>query len=325
MRVLVTGGAGYIGSHTCKFLAEQGHDVLVYDNLSTGHRDFVRWGNFEQGDILDGQRLQTVMQAFQPHGVIHFAAKSQVGESVSDPGLYIRNNVGGTLELVEAMRACRVGAIVVSGTCAVYGQPDRIPIVEECPKSPLNPYGATKLFMEQLLADMENAHGLRSVTLRYFNAAGCDELAEIGERHEPESHLIPRALMAISGHISELAVFGNDYPTPDGTCIRDYIHVHDLARAHVLALEYLMQKGASCCLNLGTGRGFSVKEILEGIERVTERKVPHTIHARRAGDPAKLVADASKALSVLGWKPTCSDLEHILRTAWTWHCKDMAL
>ena len=322
MRVMVTGGAGYIGSHTCKLLAQNGHDLVVYDNLSTGHRDLVRWGAFEHGDILDADRLRVVMRRHRPEGIIHFAAKSQVGESVTEPGLYMRNNVGGTLNLLEAMRDAEVPAIVVSGTCAVYGQPPHVPIAEDAPKAPLSPYGATKLFMEQMLDDFERAHGLRSMVLRYFNAAGCDAESETGERHEPETHLIPRALMAAAGDIPGLDLFGDDYPTPDGTCIRDYIHVRDLAEAHMLALTRLVSGHASDRLNLGTGNGFSVKAILDGVERVTGRKVPHRISPRRPGDPPRLVADASRAASVLGFAPHCSGIDQILETAWAWYVRD---
>lgn len=318
MRVLVTGGAGYIGSHTCKELAREGHDVVVFDNLSTGHRDLARWGAFEHGDILDQAALRRVMRRESIEGVIHFAAKSQVGESVREPGLYVRNNVGGTLNILEAMREEGVHCLVVSGTCAVYGQPQRVPIAESTPTAPVSPYGETKLFMEWMLADFATAHGLKSMVLRYFNAAGCDQEGETGERHDPETHLIPRALMAAAGTAPELELFGDDYPTPDGTCIRDYIHVRDLAAAHVAALRHLADGGDSDTINLGTGSGFSVREIIDGIEKTTGRKVPYRMAARRAGDPPVLVADAGHGRSVLGWEPSHSSLEEILGTAWEW-------
>lgn len=319
MRVLVTGGAGYIGSHTCKELARDGHEVITYDNLSTGHRSLVKWGAFEHGDILDLARLREVMRRYRPDGVIHFAAKSQVGESVRLPGLYFRNNMFGTLNILEAMRDEGVQSIVVSGTCAVYGQPDIVPITEDAPTAPVNPYGVSKLFMEHMLRDFETAHDLRHMVLRYFNAAGCDPEGETGERHDPETHLIPRALMAVTGDAPELELFGEDYATPDGTCIRDYIHVCDLARAHVLALHRLETGGASGCLNLGTGTGFSVREIIESINRVTGRTVPFRVAPRRPGDPPRLVADARRAGSLLNWSAEQSTVDNIIRTAWQWH------
>lgn len=318
MRVLVTGGAGYIGSHACKELTRQGHDVIVFDNLSTGHRALAKWGAFVHGDILDLAALRRVMRQHGVEGVIHFAAKSQVGESVRDPGLYVRTNVGGTLNILEAMRDEGVPRLVVSGTCAVYGQPDRVPITEDAPPAPVSPYGATKLFMERMLADFEAAHGIVSVALRYFNAAGADFEGETGEWHVPETHLIPRALMAAAGTGPALDLFGDDYPTSDGTCIRDYIHVRDLARAHVAALEHLARGGASTAVNLGTGTGFSVLDILRGVEAATGRPAPRRIAPRRAGDPPVLVADATRAKTLLGWEPECSSLEEILGSAWAW-------
>lgn len=315
MKVLVTGGAGYIGSHTCKSLARAGHDVHVYDNLSTGHRHLVRWGGFTHGDILDQYALRACMKRFRPDVVIHFAAKSQVGESVQNPGLYFRNNVGGTLNILEAMRNEDVGNIVVSGTCAVYGQPQTVPIAEDCPKAPINPYGASKLFMEQMLADFQVAYGLNWMSLRYFNAAGSDPDGETGELHNPESHLIPRVIFAALGKIPYLEIFGTDYPTPDGTCIRDYIHVNDLADAHIRAATHLLQGGRSGALNLGTGCGSSVREIIEGVERISGAKVPCIERPRRPGDPATLVANAARAKALLGWEPHL-ELDAMLRDAW---------
>ena len=318
MKILVTGGAGYIGSQVCKHLTAHGHDVIVYDNLSTGFRELARWGVFEYGDMLDEPRLRDCLRRHAPDGVIHFAALSQVGESVRNPGAYYRNNVGGAISLLSAMRAESVNLLVVSGTAAVYGQPDRMPITEDFPQSPLNPYGASKLFMERMLRDQAAAHGLNWVSLRYFNAAGSDPEGETGELHDPETHLIPRMFMAAAGQIPELELFGNDYPTPDGTCIRDYIHVEDLSSAHRLALEYLAAGGESGAFNLGTGRGTSVKEALDAATRACGRQVPFRLAPRRPGDPAELVADPSKARAVLGWTPVHSDLDEIMRTAWAW-------
>ncbi len=318
MKVLVTGGAGYIGSHTCKELALQGHTPIVYDNLSTGHREFVRYGDFVHGDILDTQHLRAAMRLHKPDGVIHFAAFAYVGESVQNPGKYFRNNVAGTLSILEAMRDEGVPSIVVSSTCAVYGQPEEVPISVTCPTAPINPYGASKLFMERMLADFQTAHGLNWAALRYFNAAGCDADGEVGEWHEPETHLIPRVIWAAQGKIDKLHIFGDDYPTPDGTCIRDYVHVRDLAQAHILALQHLALGRESRPFNLGTGTGFSVKEIVEGVEKVSGRKVPCTMSARRPGDPARLVADASESASVLGWHCEHSDLGNILESALKW-------
>jgi len=323
-RVLVTGGAGYIGSHTCKLLAQEGFEVAVVDNFSRGHRDFVKWGTMIEADIGDTARLREALARFRPAAVIHFAAFAYVGEATGDPGLYYRNNVGGTLSLLEAMRAAGVGNIIVSSTCAIYGQPDSMPITEEGAQRPINPYGATKLVMERMCRDFEAAHGTRWVALRYFNASGCDLEGEVGERHDPEPHLIPRLLMAVDGEIGALEVFGTDYPTPDGTCIRDYIHVADLASAHVKAARHLIEGGASDAFNLGTGQGRSVLDIIKAGERATGRKVPYTTAPRREGDPARLVADPSRARRVLDWRAVNSDLDVILSSAWAWHCKDRA-
>ena len=316
MKICVTGGAGYIGSHTCKALARAGHEVIVYDNLSTGHRKFVRWGDFEHGDIRDTQRLRQCFRRYRPEGVIHFAASASVGESVENPGKYFSNNVAGTLSILEAMRDEDVPAIVVSGTCAVYGQPDTVPIEESCPKNPINPYGASKLFMERMLADFATAHGLRWTSLRYFNAAGSDPDGETGELHFPETHLIPRIIFAALGNIDAVDIFGDDYPTPDGTCIRDYIHVDDLADAHILAVARLLNGGDSLAMNLGTENGTSVLEIIKGLERLAANSIPTRVAPRRAGDPASLVANSSLAAQKLGWRPRRT-LDEILRDAWT--------
>lgn len=321
MKVLVTGGAGYIGSHTCKALAHGGHAVIVYDNLSTGHREFVRWGDFVYGDIRDTQCLRACLKKYAPDGIVHFAASAYVGESVLNPGKYFHNNVVGTLSILDALRDEGVRNIVVSGTCAVYGQPATVPIAETCPTNPINPYGASKLFMERMLADYATAHGLHWCSLRYFNAAGGDPEGEIGEWHEPETHLIPRVIMAALGKIPAIEIFGDDYDTPDGTCIRDYVHVNDLARAHILAMEYLLAGGESVALNLGSGQGASVREIIAGVAEIVGRPVPHVIKPRRAGDPAKLVADAERAENCLQWRPDMH-VPRILRDALVWTKQD---
>ena len=326
MNILVIGGAGYIGSCTCKALAQAGHTVTVYDNLSTGHRNLVKWGPFFEGDILDSARLRECLNSVKPDGIIHFAAFSQVGESVKLPGKYIRNNVGGTLNILEAMVETGVRNIVVSSTAAVYGIPQKMPITEDFVTDPINPYGETKLFMERMLADFARAYGISWTALRYFNAAGGDPDGETGERHDPETHLIPRALMALDGKLPDFYVMGDDYPTPDGTCIRDYIHIRDLASAHIKAVERLVNgnPGEGLAMNLGTGTGLSVKQILDAIEKVTGRKLPYTMGPRRAGDPPSLVADASRAFDVLGWKPEHSSVEEIIRDAWNWYQIDKA-
>jgi UDP-arabinose 4-epimerase len=316
--ILVTGGAGYVGAHGCKALAAAGYRPVVYDNLVYGHERAVQWGPLERGDLVDRARLDEVFVRYQPAAVMHFAAYAYVGESVSDPGKYYRNNVGGTLSLIEAMVDHKVDTLVFSSTCATYGEPAEVPITEDCPQHPINPYGKSKLMVEQMLADFERAHGLRSVMLRYFNAAGASPDGEIGEEHDPETHLIPLALAAAAGKGSELTVFGQDYPTPDGTCIRDYIHVGDLADAHVKAIDYLAAGNASRAFNLGTGSGVSVREILDAIERVTGRRVPHRYGPRREGDPPVLVSDATRARDELGWQPAMSDIDTIIATAWAW-------
>lgn len=317
MKFLVTGGAGYIGSHTCKALAQNGHEPVVFDNLSTGHRELARWGIFIHGDIRDTQALRKALREHRPDGVIHFAAKAYVGESVSDPGKYFSNNVTGTLSILEAMRDEDVHAIVVSGTCAVYGQPGEMPITEQTPKLPMNPYGASKLFMERMLEDFAAAHGLRWMSLRYFNAAGSSPEGEIGEKHEPETHLIPRVMLAALNRIPAVDVFGTDYPTRDGTCVRDYIHVVDLADAHIRAMKHILSSGANGAINLGTGTGSSVLDIIRGVESVSGRKVPVNYAARRPGDPATLVADFTKARNVLDWQPK-KNFNDILSDAWSY-------
>ncbi|MEN9224370.1 MAG: UDP-glucose 4-epimerase GalE [Thermostichus sp. HHBFW_bins_43] len=320
MRFLVTGGAGYIGSHTCKALAAFGHVPITYDNLAHGHPWAARWGPLEVGDIADRERLDQVILQYRPEGVIHFAAYAYVGESVKDPAKYYRNNVGGSLSLLEAMRDHEIPYIVFSSTCASYGVPERIPIPESHPQRPINPYGQSKLMVEQILRDFQVAHGIQSISLRYFNAAGADPDGEIGEAHDPETHLIPLVLDAAGGKRPHITIFGDDYDTPDGTCIRDYIHVTDLAQAHVLAVEALTAgKPVQAAYNLGNGQGFSVKEVIATAEAVTQRRIPVQMGARRPGDPPRLVGDASAILRDLGWKPLYADLTKIIQTAWHWH------
>jgi UDP-glucose-4-epimerase GalE len=316
--VLVTGGAGYVGSHTAKVLASAGYNVVVYDSLSRGHREAVRWGPFEQGELHNTARLRDVLERHQIEAVLHFAALAYVGESMQQPELYFHNNVGGTLSLLDAMRAAAVRKLVFSSTCAVYGTPKTVPIDESNPRAPESPYGESKMMVEQALHWEGVCHGLEWAALRYFNAAGCDAAGEIGEDHSPETHLIPSLLEAALGKRPACPLFGDDYPTPDGTCIRDYVHVTDLGAAHVLALQYLERGGASTQINLGTGDGYSVREILNSAQRVIGRPIPIVQQPRRPGDPPKLVAAAGRAQSLLGWKLEHSAIDNILATAWRW-------
>ena len=317
--ILVTGGAGYVGAHACKALAARGYAPVVFDSLELGHKEAVQWGPLEVGDTSDRARLDAVIGKYRPAAGRHFAAFSRVGESVADPGKYSRNNVAGTLSLLEAIRDHGVAGLVFSSTAAVYGTPDVVPILEDAPKLPINPYGQSKWTAERMIADFAAAHGLSTAVLRYFNAAGGDPDIEVGECHKPETHLIPLALQAITGDGPPLTVFGDDYATPDGTCIRDYIHVSDLASAHVLALERLGQREGFDAFNLGTGKGASIREVLQAVERVAGTAVPHSVGPRRPGDPAVLVSDPGKANRELGWTPRSSDLETIVSTAWAWH------
>ena len=320
--VLVTGGAGYIGSHACKAIRAAGFTPVTFDSLAGGHREAVKWGPFEQGDLLDAVRVGRLFRDYEFAGAMHFAAHIAVGESVVDPGKYYRNNVGGTIALLDALVEHGVPALVFSSTAAVYGTPEAVPIPEDAPLAPINPYGRSKLASERMIADYADAHGLRFALLRYFNACGADPDGETGESHEPETHLIPLALDAGAGQ-GQLTLFGEDYPTPDGTCIRDYIHVADLADAHVAALKALLEGGESMALNLGTGRGISNHEVLEAIARVTGREVPHSVGQRRDGDPAELVADPSLAKERLSWSARRSDIDTIVETAWRWHQRDV--
>jgi UDP-arabinose 4-epimerase len=321
LAVLVTGGAGYIGSHTCKALARAGHLPVTLDNLVHGHRSAVRWGPLVEGDARDRAQVERAMREHRIDAVVHFAAYAYVGESMRDPGKYFGNNVGGTLAVLDAMRACDVRRIVFSSTCATYGVPRSLPIREDHPQDPINPYGESKRVAERALHWYGAAHGLRSVALRYFNAAGADLDGEIGEDHDPETHLIPLAIGAALGTQPPLQVCGSDYPTPDGTAVRDYVHVCDLADAHARALDYLIQGGDSMALNLGTGHGHSVRDVVVAVERVARRTVPRRDVARRPGDPASLIADAGRARDLLGWAPRCSDLDTIVDTAWRWHAR----
>ena len=317
MKVLVTGGAGYIGSHACKALAERGHVPVTYDNLSRGHRDAVKFGPLEMGDTADKVRVREVLERHQPAAVMHFAAFAYVGESVGQPLLYYRNNVTGSAALLEAIIEFKPLPFVFSSTCSTYGVPERVPIGEDHPQRPINPYGFSKLVVERMLADLGVSHRLPWVALRYFNAAGSDPDGEIGEVHVPETHLIPLVLEAARGG-APIQIFGTDYDTPDGTCIRDYVHVMDIANAHVRALDYLLKGGASCALNLANARGYSVKEVIATAERVCGRPIPTKIAARRPGDPAALVGSAERARTVLGWTPDRSDLNVQIADAWKW-------
>ena len=314
--VLVTGGAGYIGSHACKQLSQAGYLPVTFDNLHRGHRELVKWGPLEEGDLQDQGRISAVIDKYRPVAVMHFAALAYVGESVTDPARYYRNNVGGSANLLAAMQALDNPVIIFSSTCATYGEPDSVPIREDHPQNPVNPYGRSKLMVEQMISDMADAHGFKFTNLRYFNAAGADPDGETGELHDPETHLVPLALQAAKGELEKLAVFGDDYPTEDGTCIRDYIHVTDLADVHLLALQHLLNGGGSTSYNLANGNGFSVKEVIDTVERVTGLQVPREIAGRRPGDPPALVGDASKVRDELGWRLRFASLEKIIETAW---------
>jgi UDP-arabinose 4-epimerase len=318
-RVLVTGGAGYIGSQTAKHLAAAGFRPVVLDNLSTGHRWAVRWGPLVRGDVGDGDLVRRVIREYAVAAVVHFAASAYVGESVRQPRKYFQNNVANTLALLDAMIDTGVGHLVFSSTCATYGVPDVLPVREDNPQRPSSPYGDSKLFVERALDAYGRAYGLRWAALRYFNAAGADPEGELGEDHDPETHLIPLAIDAARGRRPSVDVFGTDYSTPDGTAIRDFVHVADLAAAHVRALRYLLDGGESLALNLGAGTGHSVLEVIAAVEKVSGRPVPVRESARRPGDPPALVADPRRAEAVLGWQARHSDLEFIVRTAWRWH------
>lgn len=317
--VLVTGGAGYIGSHACRALSQAGFYPVAYDNLCRGHAGLVRWGKLEVGALSDADRLQDVIRRHRPVGVIHFAAYAYVGESIRDPGMYYENNVTGTLRLLEVLRDTGVDAMVFSSSCATYGIPEQVPIAEDASQRPINPYGASKLMAERLIQDFGVAHGLRWMALRYFNAAGASPDGEIGELHDPEPHLIPRALMAAAGDLESLEIMGTDYPTPDGTALRDFIHVTDLADAHVRALWRLLEGHPSGAINLGTGRTCSVREIVRAVEQVTGAMLRIREVGRRPGDPPILVAHTARALERLGFSPRITDVLAIVESAWRWY------
>ena len=319
--VLVVGGAGYIGSHMVKMLVQSGHEVIVLDNLSTGFRDAVHYGHLIEGDLADQALLDRIFAENSVAAVMHFAALSQVGESVREPGRYYQNNVANTQNLLGAMLRHGVRRFIFSSTAAIFGEPEAPLINEQHPQRPINPYGRGKRMVEEMLGDYDRAYGLRSICLRYFNAAGADPEGELGERHDPESHLIPLVLQTATGRRDHIAVYGNDYPTPDGTSIRDYIHVWDLCSAHLLALEHLLADGGSDAFNLGNGTGFSVQQVIDTARQVTGKAIPSVVQERRAGDPAVLVADSHKARHELDWQPRFMDLGTILEHAWEWERK----
>ena len=323
-KILVTGGAGYIGSHACKKLRANGYIPVTFDNLSTGWETAVKFGPFECGDLLDRARLDAVFDAHQPEAVMHFAALSQVGESMQNPGLYWKTNVQGSLNLIEAAVAAGCRNMVFSSTCATYGEQDGVTLDEDCAQYPINAYSGSKLAIEQMLRDFEAAHGLRHVIFRYFNVAGADPEGEIGECHEPETHLIPLMLDAVTGKRGALTIFGTDYDTPDGTCIRDYVHVWDLVAAHLLGVEWLQAGKPSRAFNLGTGVGFSVREVIDHCRAVTNRRVPIIEGGRRAGDCTRLVSGSVRAVEELGWTPEYSTLRDMITDAWRWHQSGVA-
>jgi UDP-glucose 4-epimerase len=318
MNILVTGGAGYIGSHAARLLDRTGHQVWIYDNLCTGHRGAALSGRLIEGELADRGKLESALRENRIDAVMHFAAFALVGESVIDPAKYYQNNVMASLTLLEAMRVAGVHRIVFSSTTATYGAPEHVPITESTPQQPINPYGFCKLVIERALADYAHAYGFGYAALRYFNAAGAAPEGDLGEDHQPESHLIPIVLQVALGQRDQITIFGDDYPTPDGTCIRDYIHVDDLSTAHLKALDRL-QAGKGLHLNLGTGRGYSVREVIDTCRRITGHRIPAVVGPRRAGDPPRLVADASRARAELDWQPRCMELAPIVETAWRWH------
>ena len=319
--ILVVGGAGYIGSHINKRLCQKGCETVVFDNLVYGHREAVRWGILETGDLSDTERLEEIFEKYNIDMVFHFAAYAYVGESVTEPSKYYNNNVANTLHLLDTMVKYHVKTIVFSSTCATYGIPADMPVTEDMEQKPINPYGASKLMIERILSDYHKAYGLNYCCLRYFNAAGADPEGEIGESHNPETHLIPLILAAAAGDREAVKVFGTDYPTRDGSCIRDYIHVTDLADAHLLAMDYLQRGGESLCMNLGNCKGNSVLEVIEAAREITQREIPVVLDKRRPGDPPVLVGSAEKARKILGWEPEYGDIKVILRDAWNWYCQ----
>lgn len=321
MAILVCGGAGYIGSHINKELQKEGYESVVFDSLIYGHKEAVKWGKFVKGDLTDRDALERVFSENNIEAVFHFAAFAYVGESVKEPEKYYFNNVANTLNLLSVMREHGCKKIIFSSTCATYGEPEKVPITEDMPQRPINPYGATKLMVERIFKDYHEAYGLEFVVLRYFNAAGADPEGEIGESHDPETHIIPLVLDAAGGQRSDVKVFGTDYDTPDGSCVRDYIHVTDLAKAHLLALHHLEKGGDSDFFNLGNSRGTSVLEVIDSVRRVTGKDFKAILTDRRPGDPAKLVGSPDKAIKILGWKPQYADIDTIVEHAWKWHEK----
>lgn len=319
MAILICGGAGYIGSHINKQLSKAGYDTIVFDNLVYGHREAVQWGNFVYGDLKNQNEIDAVFEKYKIETVFHFAAYAYVGESVENPEKYYYNNVVCTLNLLSAMKKYGCNRIVFSSTCATYGEPKTIPISEDMPQNPINPYGKTKLMVEHIFKDYAKAYGLQFVVLRYFNAAGADPDGEIGEKHNPETHLIPLVLDAAGGQRPDIKVFGTDYDTPDGSCIRDYIHVYDLAAAHQQAMHYLEEGGKSDFFNLGNERGTSVLEIIDAAKKITGKEFTVTITERRPGDPARLVGSSKRAREILGWRPKYTSIEDIIEHAWKWH------
>ena len=319
--ILVVGGAGYIGSHMCKYLHEKGFTPVVLDNLSLGHRQAVKWGPLYVGELDDQELLTTILTNHHIQAVMHFAACCYVGESVAEPLKYYQNNVAAPLTLLASLLSHGIKKFIFSSSCATYGEPQSIPIVEEQQQRPINPYGRTKLMMENILDDLDHANGLKSVCLRYFNAAGADPDGELGEDHDPETHLLPLVLFEARDQRQKLTLFGDDYPTPDGTCIRDYIHVNDLAQAHYLALQHLLAGGESKKYNLGNGNGYSLLDVIKAAQQVTGKKIEYRVAERRTGDPAQLVGSAEKAVKELGWEPHYAKLEAIVETAWHWHRK----
>ena len=319
MAILVCGGAGYIGSHINKQLNKEGYETIVFDNLIYGHKEAVKWGKLVVGDMKNVDEIEAVFKNNQIDAVFHFAAYAYVGESVEHPEKYYYNNVANTLNLLHVMMKYGCNRIIFSSTCATYGEPEKVPITEDMPQNPINPYGATKLMVERIFQDYHKAYGIQYVVLRYFNAAGADPDGEIGESHNPETHIIPLVLDAASGKRPNIKVFGTDYDTPDGSCIRDYIHVYDLATAHLLALHHLEAGKESQFFNLGNEKGTSVLEVVDSVKRVTRRNLKVTLTDRRPGDPAKLVGSSQKAQEVLGWKPIYGDIDAIVGHAWKWH------
>lgn len=321
--IFIAGGAGYIGSHINKLLYQKGHRAVVFDNLSLGHKDFVKWGNFVLGDLSDRQQIRECFLKYPVDAVMHFSAYASVEESIQDPSKYYNNNVINTINLLDTMVEFEIDSLIFSSSCAIYGIPEEVPIKETHPKNPVNPYGKSKLIVEEIFSDYERAYGLKTISLRYFNAAGADSDGDIGERHDPETHLIPLAIYAALSKREDIKIFGGDYPTQDRTCIRDYIHVTDLADAHIRALEYLKNTKKSNVFNLGNGSGYSVREVIETVKRVSKKDFAVVESERRPGDPPVLIADSRKAEKELNWKPDHSELETIVKTAWEWHSKDI--